>query len=267
MQYRATLAYDGTAYQGFQRQADGIPTIQASVEAAVLAVTQQQVTVTGAGRTDAGVHARGQVIAFSVEWKHDTAALLRALNAVLPDDIALQDLAETPNVGFHPRFSARSRRYCYTVLQAPQRQPLMRNRAWYVWQRLDVAAMQAAASLLIGRHDFATFGNPPYGENTVREVFHSTWEQSRQNAAHSVSTSAHSPDILLYHIEATAFLHHMVRRIVGMLVEVGRGDLSVEMFERSFRSADLAFARTIAPAHGLSLEAVSYPENAGSDLS
>jgi tRNA pseudouridine38-40 synthase len=246
LRYRAILAYDGTAYQGFQRQAEGIPTIQAAVEHALERVTQQAVTIAGAGRTDTGVHAAGQVIAFTVAWSHQTETLLRALNAVLPDDIALQTLTEEPDEAFHPRFSATSRLYRYSVLQTAQRQPLMRHRAWYVRHKLDFDALQAAAALLVGEHDFATFGQPPYGENTVRRVFLSRWRQS--------------PDILVYEIEATAFLQHMVRRIVAMLVEVGRGHLTLEQFEMNFRSATLSLARTMAPPQGLILEAVRYSE-------
>ena len=115
------MAYDGSAYQGFQRQAGETPTIQGAVEAAIFKITQQPVDVIGAGRTDSGVHASGQVIAFDVEWTHDDAQLLNALNAVLPPDIALQSIARAP--GFHPRFDAHSRVYVYTIIHAQQRQP------------------------------------------------------------------------------------------------------------------------------------------------
>ncbi|MBC8171908.1 MAG: tRNA pseudouridine(38-40) synthase TruA [Anaerolineae bacterium] len=245
MKYRAILAYDGTAYQGFQRQAEGIPTIQAAVEQAIKTVTQQVVTVNGAGRTDAGVHAAGQVITFAVDWRHHHQVLLQALNARLPDDIVLQMLVEELNDKFHPRFSAQSRSYNYNVLQTVHRQPLLRNRAWYVRSKLDADVMQAAAKLLVGEHDFATFGQPPQGENTVRLVFRSDWQIQ--------------PEMLIYHIEATAFLQHMVRRMVGMLVDVGRGWLTLKQFEDRFRRADLSLAKTIAPPQGLTLEAVRYP--------
>jgi tRNA pseudouridine38-40 synthase len=245
VKYRAILAYDGTAYQGFQRQAESIPTIQAAVEQAIKAVTQQVVTVHGAGRTDTGVHATGQVITFAVDWRQQHQVLLRALNAQLPDDIALQTLVEERNEKFHPRFSAQSRSYSYTVLQTDQRQPLLRNRAWHVRSQLDREAMEAAAQLLVGEHNFATFGQPPQGENTVRYVFRSKWQTQ--------------PEMLIYHIEATAFLQHMVRRIVGMLVDVGRGWLTLEQFEDRFRRADLSLAKTVAPPQGLILDAVRYP--------
>ena len=246
--YRATLAYDGAAYQGFQRQAAGIPSIQASVETALHRVTGQVVSVTGAGRTDSGVHARGQVIAFDVVWRHGVSDLLRALNAVLPDDIALQDLSIQP--GFHPRYDARSRLYSYTVIQSDQRQPLLRNHTWRVFGGLEIEPMLWGAGLLIGQHDFATFGNPPQGENTVRHIFRSDWQ--------------HYPEAygtrLVYHVQGNAFLHHMVRRIVGMLVDLGRGLTSKTAFEQAFRSADLGQAGTMAPPQGLVLEAVFYED-------
>ncbi|MBZ0287463.1 MAG: tRNA pseudouridine(38-40) synthase TruA [Anaerolineae bacterium] len=247
---RATLAYDGTHYQGFQRQAGSTPTIQLAVEQAVARVTGQEVTVIGAGRTDAGVHAVGQVIAFDVLWKHTEADLLRALNAVLPDDIALQDLSVQP--GFHPRFDARSRIYTYTVVQAAQRQPLLRQQAWRIWSELDLDGMQAAAALLVGEHDFATFGTPPVGRNTVRTVIQSAW--TAENQAYG--------RCLIYTIEANAFLQHMLRRIVGMLVDVGRRVIDRAQFETAFRAADLAQSGTVAPPQGLVLEKVIYEDAA-----
>jgi tRNA pseudouridine38-40 synthase len=247
--YRTTLAYDGTAYQGFQRQAAGIQTIQGAVEAAIESVSSQRVTVIGAGRTDTGVHATGQVIAFDLEWKHEDEALLRAINANLPDDIALQDIRQQP--GFHPRFDALSRVYQYYIIQCAQRQPLLRYRAWQIYRPLDSNAMQAAASLLVGEHDFGVFGQPPQGENTIRQVFVSHWMVESQPYGLA----------LTYRIEADAFLQHMVRRIVGMLVDVGRGLLTVAQFETIFRGGVLVGSMTVAPPQGLVLEEVRYPES------
>lgn len=246
VRYRATLAYDGTAYQGFQRQIGNTPTIQLAVENAIAAVTHQEATVLAAGRTDTGVHAVGQVIAFDVEWKHSDETLLKAINAHLPDDIALQDI--TQQSGFHPRFDAVSRRYRYTILNTSYRQPLLRHRAWHLYGTLDTDGMQAAARRLIGKHDFATFGKPPRGENTVRTVSMSEWTQQPERSGR----------LLIYQIEADAFLQHMVRRVVGMLVEVGRGAISLVEFEAVFRSADLSKAIAPAPPQGLVLEAVRY---------
>ncbi len=245
--YCAVIAYDGGAYQGFQRQAGETPTIQYAVERAIAQVTGQQVTVIGAGRTDTGVHAEGQVIAFDVVWQHGDETLLRAINAVLPDDIALQSIRQQP--GFHPRFDAAARVYRYTIVHASQRQPLLRDRAWWVQGSLDFDAMRAAAARLVGRHDFAAFGKPPQGSNTIREVYRSEW---------SISGSRWG-QISEYHVEANAFLQHMVRRIVGALYEVGRGARRVRDFEHALASGQAWEGVTLAPAHGLVLEAVRYP--------
>jgi tRNA pseudouridine38-40 synthase len=244
--YRAVVSYDGTAYQGFQRQAGDTPTIQLALERAIAQVTQQQATVVGAGRTDAGVHAAGQVIAFDITWTHGDDDLLRAVNAVLPDDIALQLLVQQP--GFHPRFDALSRTYRYVIVNAEQRQPLMGRYSWHIHGKLDSEAMQAAANVLIGERDFATFGAPPKGTNTVRQVMRSEWviEQQRYGM------------LFTYWIEANAFLQHMVRRIVGMLMDVGRGMRTAAQFEAAFRVAKLAQAWTVAPPQGLFLEMVRY---------
>lgn len=247
MRYRATLAYDGTAYEGFQRQAEGRQTIQGEVEQALGRVIGQPVTVIGAGRTDSGVHATGQVIAFNADWRHGADALLRAINANLPPDIALQDLSPALP-GFHPRFSARSRLYCYDVAQTAQRQPLLRNRAWQVRDELDGEAMRQAAALLLGEHDFAAFGRPPQGENTVRRVYRSEWEQQPTPFG----------TWWTYRIEANAFLQHMVRRVVGALVAVGQKRLTVAEFDDIFRRADLSGMKWLAPPQGLTLEAVRY---------
>jgi len=245
--YRATLAYDGTAYQGFQRQAGAIPTIQGSVEQALKRVTGQFITVIGAGRTDSGVHASGQVIAFDADWGHDDVDLLRALNAVLPDDIALQDIA--PHPGFHPRFDARSRVYSYTVIHAQHRQPLWQHRAWQVWGQLDTDALHRTAALLAGKHDFAAFGSPPKGDNTVRELMRSEWQVSAEAFGRR----------LVYQVEGSAFLHHMVRRLVGTQIDVAREQMTLAEFEVIFRAADLAQTGTLAPPQGLVLEWVRYP--------
>lgn len=244
--YRATLAYDGMNYQGFQRQAGDTPTIQGVVENALLRASGQQTTVIGAGRTDSGVHARGQVIAFDVEWKHDDAVLLRALNALLPDDIALQNIAQQAE--FHPRFDARSRLYSYTIIHAPQRQPLWQHYSWYIRGAVDDAALLWTANRLIGKHDFATFGHSPQGENTVREILRSEWQIYPETFGQR----------LVYHVEGNAFLHHMVRRMVGMQMDVARGHQPQAAFDAAFRAAKLTKDGTMAPPQGLVLECVNY---------
>jgi tRNA pseudouridine38-40 synthase len=247
VRYRATLAYDGSAYWGFQRQAGDTPTVQAAVEAAIMKIAGEQSSVIGAGRTDTGVHATGQVIAFDLEgWRHGAAVLTKALNTALPDDISVRDIREAS--GFHPRYDALSRLYVYTVLCADVRDPLLRKRAWWIERPLDLAAMQQVAALLVGMHDFATFGQPPQGANTVRTVFLSQW------TAHPAEYGG----LFRYEVEANAFLHHQVRRMVGLMADVGRGWLSFSEFDARFRAADISQARRIAPPHGLILEAVRY---------
>jgi tRNA pseudouridine38-40 synthase len=243
--YRAVLAYDGTDYLGFQRQPGNVPTIQKTVEAAIERVTQQTVTVNGAGRTDSGVHASGQVIAFDVDWRHPPHELWRALNAKLPGSIVLKSLDEA-EPRFHPRFDAQSRAYEYTLYVAPVRNPLLIRYAWHVSDRrlLDTTLMQIAAAKLVGEHDFATFGMPPHGENTVRLVYRSEF-----------STIG---EFIRYHIRANAFLYRMVRRIVGTLIRVGDGTLTLDAFEDAFRAADVTRINYTAPACGLCLTEVNY---------
>lgn len=250
--YRATVAYDGASYFGFQRQAGETPTIQAALELAIAGVCGQRVVVSAAGRTDTGVHALGQVIAFDCDWPHHDLALLQAINAKLPEDIALQELAQ--QAGFHPRFAAESRRYRYQVAELSQRQPLLKGQCWQIIGQLDLGAMQTAAALLVGEHDFGAFGRAPKGTNTVRRVMISQWEANPVLSAR----------MLTYTVEATAFLHHMVRRMVAVMVAIGRGQRTVQEFEAIFRTADRSKVRKIAPPQGLILEAVRYKDHTAS---
>ena len=250
--YGATLAYDGTDYQGFQRQPAPKPTIQAAVERAIAAITGQSVGIVAAGRTDAGVHASGQVIAFEVEWKHEERDLLRAINARLPQDIALQRVWRAE--GFHPRYDALWRQYVYRIAMVGARQPLLNRVAWQlIGQRLEVRAMNAAAAICLGQHDFAAFGTAPQpGSNTVRRVYLARWESQEKDYGR----------LCTFRIRGTAFLYHMVRRLVGMMAQVGQGRLSVRDFEAILFSRDLERAKALAPPQGLVLEAVGYPPRA-----
>lgn len=242
MGYRALVEYDGTDYHGFQRQRQE-PTIQGELEAALLAVTGQSVNVIGAGRTDSGVHAKGQVIAFEVAWRHDDQALERALNTTLSDAIAVRALQQAA-IGFHPRFSARRRAYAYTICTSPVRRPLIRFQAWHVRRALDVQQMNQAAQAIIGWHDFSTFGQPPQGDNSEREVVKAEWQQE--------------DELLRFEIEANAFLYRMVRSLVGSMKLVGEGRWTVTDFEAALVSRDRSQAAQTAPPHGLCLTAVHY---------
>ncbi len=238
----AVVEYDGTAYAGFQIQKNK-RTIQGEIERALAKVTQEEIRIVGAGRTDAGVHARGQVIAFRTAWRRSLEELQRALNAVLPRDIAVRELAPAAE-DFHPRFSAVSREYRYTIWNAPVRSPLVARFAYHFPWPLDVAAMNEAASALVGTHDFASFGRPPKGENTVRTVYRA--QCTREGS------------FVYFDIVANAFLQRMVRSIVGTLLEVGTGKLSSSDFREILEAADRRRAAPPAPAHGLCLMKVNY---------
>jgi tRNA pseudouridine38-40 synthase len=246
MRVRVTLAYDGLRYSGFQRQANTALTIQGEVEAALERIAGQPVGIVGAGRTDAGVHASGQVIAFDIAWRHSMQALRDALNANLPEDIAALDAAEAP-AGFHPRYDARSRTYVYRMYTAPVRNPLIRQRAWHVAGELDAEAAQAAAASLVGEHDFTSFGTPPQGENAVRTVYEARW-QAGPDGEHAFT------------ITANAFLFHMVRSIVGTLAQVGQGRMTAAEFHAILAACERGLTTVLAPPQGLTLVAVDYGE-------
>jgi tRNA pseudouridine38-40 synthase len=257
VRYRAVLAYDGADYHGFQKLGTTQPSIQGTVEKALAAVSGgQQVMVIGAGRTDTGVHATGQVIAFDLAWKHDDNDLLRAVNAILPIDIAMQRL-ERAEPGFHPRYDATSRVYQYFVYEAQIRQPMMARMSWWVrppvHTRLDLDAMNWAAAKLLGIHDFASFGTPPQADNvnatTIRQVFQSEW---------FVEVPTQGTRLLSYCIEANAFLYRMVRTIVGTLVAVGLNRMTIAEFIEAFQAKNRGRMGNLAPPHGLTLTEVTY---------
>lgn len=244
--YKATVEYDGTDFAGFQRQyAEAGPTIQGELETALARLNGgEPVTVIGAGRTDSGVHAIGQVIAFNLEWAHGPDVLTRALNANLPRAIAVREAAEC-GADFHPRFSAKGRRYRYSIYNAPARAPLRERFAWQVWPKSDLAAMQRASEALIGRRDFGTFGTAPEpGGHTVRSVREARWVAAGEDFD--------------FYIEADAFLHRMVRSIVGALKWVGTGEWSPADFGAALAAADRSQSAPPAPPNGLCLMEVIY---------
>lgn len=243
--YRALIEYDGTAYCGFQRQREEYPTVQGELENVLQNLAQQPVTIFGSGRTDSGVHATGQVIAFTLNWRHGAPALQRALNANLPDDIVVLQL-EITEPEFHPRFDAKRRAYVYHIYNAPVRSPLKRWHSWHVSRPLDMVAMNEAATCLIGTHDFATFGQPPQGNNSVRQIFRAEWQQAGA--------------MLTFHIEANAFLYRMVRSLVGSLKLVGEGSWQITDFKAALVAADRHRSGTVAPAAGLYLVSVWYDD-------
>ena len=245
--YRAVVEYDGTDLFGFQRQAAG-RTVQGELEAALGRVGWAGQSVLGAGRTDSGVHAAGQVIAFDFDWQHGAEDLARALNANLPTDIAVRAL-EACAPGFHPRFDARARRYRYTLYNRPLRSPLASRYAWQVWPELDLAVLQAASATLLGRHNFAAFGSPAAerGGSTFRTVSLAEWH-----------TAPGPAGWLTFDIQAESFLFRMVRSLVGALKRAGSGELTTAQFEAILASGDRAQCPPIAPPQGLCLMEVLY---------
>jgi len=255
MRARAVVSFDGTDYAGFQRQVD-VPTVQEALETALRQVTQETTTVLAAGRTDAGVHAVGQVIAFDTSWRYSAGDLQRAMNAVLPSDVAVRELEEAAS-DFHPRFDARSRHYRYRVYDAPVRSPLARRYSLHMPYPLNVETMQEATRALVGEHDFATFGQPPQGEVTVRHVFRAGWQRESGRGG-PFDSSQNGGAFLRFDIEANAFLYRMVRSIVGTLLDVGQGRMSVRAFEEALASCERGRAGKTTAPHGLCLMKVTY---------
>jgi tRNA pseudouridine38-40 synthase len=245
--YQVILAYDGTQFKGFQRQSKA-RTVQAEVEAALRELGWTGKAILAAGRTDTGVHASGQVIAFDLEWQHTPQELCAALNARMPEDISAQ-AANLSGAGFHPRYDAIDRTYRYKVYCQAVRHPLLDRYAWRVWPALELERMQRAAEALLGTHDFAAFGTPPRAHgSTRRTVFLAQWSSK--------------PPEILFDITADAFLYHMVRRLVNVLVEIGQGRCEVDMI-RGYLEAPPEFPiQGLAPAHGLTLVGVTYPQMA-----
>lgn len=243
--YLALIEYDGTAYYGFQRQRKSQPTIQGEIERALTRLTNQTIPVTGSGRTDRGVHATGQVISFAIEWQHGTETLQRALNANLPVDIVVLQL-DVADSNFHPRFDAKSRAYKYYIYNQTNRSPLYGRYTWHVRKPLNIDKMNMAATALIGTHDFATFGTPPQGNSTTRTLLNAHWSWQDK--------------LLVFDIEANAFLYRMVRSIVGSLKLVGDETWTIDEFEAAFKACDRDQCGTVAPPQGLYLTSVKYGE-------
>jgi tRNA pseudouridine38-40 synthase len=293
--FKCTLAYDGAAYCGWQRQANG-PSIQEQLELALAKITAQRIAVVGSGRTDAGVHAAGQVASFAAETNLECEVLARALNAGLPLDIRVLSI-DRAGEGFNARADARRKWYRYSIHNADVSDVFTRTTRWFVPGALDDAAMHRAAQALVGKHDFASFqtsGSPR--ASSIRTVFRCDVERGRggeqeqavawnpspfgreqgEGAADSDVTSATSAltptlsqkereqwapsPLVTIDIEADGFLYNMMRAIVGTLVEVGRGGEGEEWLAKVLAARDRAQAGPTAPAHGLCLMRVSYAE-------
>lgn len=251
--YRAVVEYDGTEYSGFQIQVDQL-TIQGELEKALCCATQEAVRVHGAGRTDAGVHARGQVISFETAWTHTQADLQRAMNALLPSDIAVRDVT-VANARFHARFSARSRVYIYRLYMCEVRTPLLDRFAHHIPQDLNVERMREATALLVGCHDFAAFGQPTSGDSTIRCIHHAAWSVGSDGP---FGRSSRAISQLQLAVEANGFLRGMIRRLVATVVLVGEERLAVEEFADILASRDISRPGVLAPPCGLCFWHVRY---------
>ncbi len=241
--WRAVVEYDGTDFSGWQRQ-DGRRTVQGVIEDAIDQMLGERVFVRAAGRTDAGVHADGQVVSFDLVQPMPAHGLLRGLNTALPPDVALVEVAEAAP-DFDARFSARGKVYRYTVWSHFVRSPRRARTAWHVRQPLDLDAVRAAAVLLVGEHDFRAFRASDCDRRTTRRIVRRL-DVDRQGA------------VVTFEVEATAFLKNMVRILVGTLVDVGRGRLEPATVARMLETGDRTVGGMTAPARGLTLLRVLY---------
>ena len=242
--FKLIIEYDGSRYHGWQRQKED-PTVQGEIEKALKEMTSKAVTVIGSGRTDAGVHAEGQVANFKCETRLAPEALINGLNSLLAPDIVIR-ACEQVSASFHARYHAKSKIYHYKILNRPIPAAIGRQYSWFIRQALDQDAMRAAISNIIGRRDFKAFeatGSPR--QRTIRHVF-------------SADLSEQQGGLLIFHIEADGFLRCMVRNIVGTLVDVGRKKLAAADLKRILDSKDRSQAGATAPAHGLTLIKVNY---------
>ena len=258
--YQLTLAYDGTDFFGSQRQASQSSsarkrTVQGELEKALSKLGWTGRSILMSGRTDTGVHATGQVASCDLDWSHTDEELVRALNATLPADMAVEKICVV-NADFHPRFDATSRCYRYRLFCQPLRHPIRERFAWRVWPEINSELLAETARLFLGTHDFAAFGSPttPKG-STVRTMINASWMQVRD-----------AQDEWHFEVRADAFLYRMVRRLVFVQVAVARGKVSAEAIANALANPPSAGKRTaipagLAPAHGLTLVEVTYPVN------
>jgi len=243
------IEYDGTQYHGFQWQV-GLPTIQSELEQAIRRFCGQSSRVMAASRTDAGVHAKGQVVSFRAKSTLSTMTLVRALNYYLPRDIAVK-AAYRASADFNVRGDALSREYHYHILNSNTRSPFSRRFALFVPKMLDIQAMNEACQLIQGEHDFASFASSLDGsKSTLRNVYEAGIEKKG--------------DFTVFRIVANSFLPHQVRSTVGLLIRLGLGKIGIEGFRDIMEARSLGLAGPLSPACGLCLKRVNYPEPLGS---
>ena len=244
--YQIILAYDGTDFFGSQRQAKSRRTVQGELEEALRKMGWAESSVLMAGRTDAGVHASGQVAAFDLDWKHSLDALRNALNANLPADMSIGQVQIAP-AKFHPRFDATARLYRYRLFCQRDRDPLRERYAWRVFPDVEGEILHSLAAMLPGKHDFSAFGSPPRaGGSTERHLMRASWQKQE--------------DEWIFEVQANAFLYHMVRRLVLTQVVIAQKQIPAEKFARAL-AEQVEVTSGIAPPNGLTLVEVSYLDN------
>jgi len=242
--FKLTIEYDGSNFHGWQRQPRD-RSIQDEIESALFQMTGQKITLIGSGRTDAGVHALGQVANFKCDTHITPREFHNGLNSILADDIVIHRCVHTA-LDFHARFDAKGKIYHYTILNSPQPSAIGRQYHWWLRAPLDIPAMQTATRHLLGRHDFKSFeaaGSPR--AHTIRKVTTAKW-------------TTPGPHKLCLHIQADGFLRFMVRNIVGTLVEIGRGKMEPKQLKSIMAARDRNLAAATAPAQGLCLVKVLY---------
>lgn len=239
--YRLDLAYDGSGFRGYARQS-GLRTVQGELEQALATYLGTSVETSVAGRTDAGVHAHGQVVSFLYEGEVDLGRLQRGLGGIVGPEISILAISQE-SADFNARFSATWRRYRYLIDTGPAHDPLTRGFVWHVGRELDVDAMGAASSAFLGEHDFSSFCRSVEGKSNVRRLD---------------EFSLFERDLLEIWVQANAFCHQMVRSIVGYLYDVGRGFSDGGLVDSVIAARDRSRVATVAPAHGLTLWAVGY---------
>lgn len=240
---KLTIEYDGSAYHGWQAQTNA-SSVQVEIEQAIEQFCGEKVRITGSGRTDSGVHALGQVASFQINGDMAASRFLKGLNAFLPRDIRVIEAVEV-DAGFNARFSARQRTYEYRLSRRPT--AIHRNYCWECFYQLDVATLDLLASVIVGNHDFGAFARVQAqsgGHDKRCIVYQSEWVEQH--------------DQLRYHISANRFLHGMVRTLVGTMIDVARGHMTIKAFDTAFRKSDRQLAGPAAPAKGLFLRQVTY---------
>jgi tRNA pseudouridine38-40 synthase len=248
------IEYEGTHYQGWQTQKEG-PTVQSALEGFIEKLTGEKCVLIGAGRTDAGVHALGQVAAFKTSSMLDTATIKRALNALLPPDIRVREASEAVD-SFHPRYSSSEKTYFYFIANTGLVSPFLERYLWLVPQELDIAAMAEAADILVGRHDFRAFmGAGSSVRGSVREVRELSVEYLDAMGFLGLFIEG---KFIRIRVKGDGFLRHMVRNMAGTLVEVAKGKIKPEAIKEILASGDRSNAGPTAPAKGLFLEKVLY---------